>query len=1040
MEIDAGGVSFLPEENAPSPASQAAAASSSLIDPERVDTAIEAAISQLTNNMVLMKYKLLSTLGAPLSEVEQRSIIVGIEQDPDRRKQMQEELSLLHDVIASKLSSGLRRNRSMGSMKSSGFAGGNAVPCASANMLGTLTDVLKDHIDGTFRFAFEELTLRITSNKLTIEKRLGPQKTLNKAIERQRDLMAATLAENEALRKECEFLKEHTQRFEGSVKRKEDIHKQRLNAFLREIALIKEQLYRANRDAEYKPVNIDLMPPLTVTDEEESADINIDTLLQYRKTVKEVELEVTKLRQMLKLKEDELVDKEQLIGMIQEKARAREVMAIKAKAEIDQLNSLSMELQGKNTELTNQVQDLSEEVAKLKATKPVMKDCANTAAIDQDEADEVVFVNGTVCAIKNETKAAILKAMDKLKTDSDASTEELAATKATLQREREEASSKRRELEERVEYAERMMKEFEEAAIAAKARQEDAEARAADFANTSAGQAGALAAELSKAQNAVVILRSQNAALCQAFSNVSERLAMLKTRAGLVNYKKRSNEHHIKRAEAAIQQAKEKIVQVEAKCKEQVEAARQLTAIAQHGLTFAQEDALLAERRHASQLAELTRRTQQVEQVSAALLHDYDRLRAEHLKLNSDRMEQLVSAPIDVSQPRVGSASHHTRPRRQGSADRHKGRPSSGSSKKDVWEADDTALSEVDRQAIAVTKYASRLVRLSSVQSRLADAPREQAAHLVVGELRRHAAVLLLRLQETVGCCSSLERAAVEHPEESHVTTWDALHALVAADRDLRAAVTNFHDTLSATKLIPPEELILPAATQDLPKTLSLQQSLAQTASGQVSGSAAGAKISARGAAAGRQPSTGSQSAAGAAQPPLSGRDHQRSENATPAATSRSDVGGGGTFVDDPHLFDAFAVVRDEDVLPPSSSGLSASASVGTQRRVASGGSPARRSAKWIAAQRAFPAPLAPLPAPTCAVSQYQVLPDDSKTGRDGMALAVRNVLDVEQLGPFGDHQAVDRQYSKMKSRLDGPQVEPAVPRWKQFKEQRKQL
>ena len=1012
---------------APSPALMQMGASviaaSVRVEPDRPDIAIEAAMQQLCNNVTLLKYRLLSVLEAPLTELEQQSLIVGTEQDPERKRIAQDELALLHDIIAAKTSTQFKRARSqsISSMKMSGGIS-NVAPCASVNSLGNLGDILKEHVDNTFRFAYEELSLRIASNRHAIEERLGPQKLLNKAIERQRDLVERTLAENEQLKKECDFLKSHARDSEGSLRRKDELHKQRLNAFLREIALVKEQLYRAHRDGEYAPVNIDLMPPLSVSDEDERADINIDTLLQYRRTVKEVELEVGKLRQQLKLKEDELMDKEQLIGMIQEKARAREVMAAKAKSEIEQLNNLSIELQSKNLELTNEVTDLALEVDRLKASKPATADFSDMATIDQDEADAVVLYNSELSSVKAESKSFVLTELDNQTTGMKKALADAAETKATLERERAEASNKRRELEQRADYAERMMAEYQAAAAAAKAKQEDAEARAADFANTSALQATALARELSKAQNAVVILRSQNAALCQAFANVSERLTMLKTRAGLVNYKKRSNEHHIKRAQQAIEAAKERIQQVEAACRDQVDAAKRETSIAQHRLTFAQEDALLAERQHEAQLNELIRRIQQVERVSAALLEDYDRLRVEHLKANVSRMEQLVNAPADmtVAGGRVSSASRRARlAQRQGSADRSSrqgsaerkavagaARPSSGSTRKEVFALDlddpTSLITDNDRQSLAVIKSAGTLSRLAAIsQSRLADAPRELTAQLIVKELRRHSSVLLLRLHEILSQCLSLDRESLERPEEAHFATWDALHLLVGLDADVRSTSSHFFDTLTATKLIPPEEVVPTPSLPDIPAVTHQRNHVPE--------------VSAPGAAA---PAVGSP-------PPTRSRPQQQQQSdellsAQPPPSSAKSS----------HLFDAFATVSDDQVLPVAQQ---------PARRATSGGSPIRRTAKWAAAQRAFPAPLAPLPAPTGAVSQYPVLPETDNSKLNA-TLPARTVLDVEQPGPFGDHAAVDRQYAKLKARLESPQVESTVPRWKQFKEQRRQL
>lgn len=627
-------------------------------DGELVEDIVERTVSHVFQNTQLLKYRLLQSRGVVLHPTEVETLLTGEERDPQRRAVMQEELSLLRDAAMVHFYPHKRsqllglHNRPQDAVATNAYL--LAVPGRSS-----LSSILRETIDVAFQQVYEEVSLRLAARQDEIEEHIGPNRRLNKAIGLQRDKLHRVSTENEELQAHIKALEEKLVQQEHSLKRREAYHKEQLNAYLKEVAVLKEQLYRTYRDKSYVGKDVDIMPPLV--DDDTCEDVSVDQLLHYRRTMRGVEQHIAVLKNKVKSLEEDLEGREQAMQMLQEKSRARELTVANAQKELDDMNNMVLSLENDKEDLQKHVKDLTAEIEHLKSFVPETSHVAVQATDEEDIAAAYSYRHMETQVAVRSTKIEAMKTLDAVISERQQLKATIVELEEKARRERALLEAKCKALEQRAVYAEKRQEDLAKISEAAIARQDIAESHAAEVLEASAGQTTAVVRELKVAQDEVESLRGQNATLCLAYTGMWERLQALKTKAGLNDYKQRSNEHHFKRAEAAVAEANARILATEAKCAEEVQRADQRVSLAEHNLSFALEDVRCTKRQHVSDMKRFEERIAKVEEASNALLEDYNRLRLEHLRLTAESAIADEAVANNLRGARTGSASFSAR-------------------------------------------------------------------------------------------------------------------------------------------------------------------------------------------------------------------------------------------------------------------------------------------------------------------------------------------------------------------------------------------
>jgi hypothetical protein len=641
----------------------------SVVDGELVEDIVERVVEHTYQNAQLLRYRLLQSVGVTLNPVEEESLVAGEEKNIERRSMFSEELGIVRDAVMmhfypSKRSQlmaagGGAANGGGGSGQSS-FRGSRGDVGPNAQMLclkhSSLSDIIKEQIDSMFQLTYQETSLRLTAYQSEVEEKLGPSRRLNRAISLQRERTDNTMKTNHQLElKNMEQAKRITE-LEASAERREDYHKQQLNAYLREVAILKEQLYRTYRDKTYVGKDVDLMPP--IVDDDACEDVNVDQLLHYRRTMRSVDQQIASYQAKIKALEEEVEAREQAMAAFQEKQRSRELAVANAQKELDDMNAMVVKFEQDVEDKDIEIMTLKAELHHLKTNVPATASTGTQATEEEDEARAATYTYLETSEALLESKHNALMMFEKALAEKFSLKQELLAQEKKAREEKKALEDALHAMEQRALYAEKRQDDLRRISQDAIARQEVAESHAAEVTSTATAQATVLAAELNVAQTEVVSLRSQNATLCLAYTNMWERLQAIKTKAGLSDYKKRSNEHHFQRAEAAVQEANRRIEATETRCADELRQAEERAEMVNMNLAFALEDVKCLKRKHQSDMALFERRIQQVENASLALLDDYNRLRTEHLKLTAvDAMKDAQEEElIQQVASRLGSA------------------------------------------------------------------------------------------------------------------------------------------------------------------------------------------------------------------------------------------------------------------------------------------------------------------------------------------------------------------------------------------------
>ena len=520
------------------------------------------------------------------------------------------------------------------------------------------SELVRSQIDSMFRFTLEDFTLRYQTQRNADEAKLAPRRMLDAAVGEQRTALDTAAAALRAEKQLTFALSNKVKEMEVSIKTRDEVHKQRLDGFLREVCILKEQLFRSYRDKNYVGKPVDLMT--AVEDTETGEDVSIDQLLEYRKQVKVSEKQIAEARAKVRQYEEELKDKEEAMRRIEDRARNKEASVATIKKEMDKINALAISQR-------EELRVLRAENARLKGETAV--DTAHRGVQATEERDEAAayakhFDNASVAEIaKNQTmiSSSAGGASNNSNSNSGSSPSSVITLLGILQRLDEAMSSSQREAAERSELSDKLQnlretinEEFKAAiTLAEKQRDEAVKARdetAARAANAvriaseaeaaidvatyrAAEEVIALSEELRTAQNAVHVLRLKAVAVARAHLSLATRYQVLKTANGLDDYKKKANSFHFARAEVAVRTAQANVAEVRRQCAAEVKkATERVKAIEER----ANEASALLEGqagRHYEEMRTVQLRVTAIENASRLLLADYERLRDEHFKL-----------------------------------------------------------------------------------------------------------------------------------------------------------------------------------------------------------------------------------------------------------------------------------------------------------------------------------------------------------------------------------------------------------------------
>jgi hypothetical protein len=539
-----------------------------------------------------------------------------------------------------------------------------------------------DSVNSLFRFTFEELSLRWHACSDAREAKVAPQKTLTAAVDFQRRLADTATDARRALEVKNGRLGDELTEAKRRIEHLQREKKEDFDAYIKEVCVLKEQLFRSYKDKDYVGKPVDMLR--LVLDEDTGDDVSVDELLRCRRMMRAHEQETAALKERINSLSADVSNKARFIKRLEERNRAAETMVAAMQSDVEQLNGVvsrqdrllalakdelrvaraakavleqaERDRRAKLADGESQTPEVETPMSKYDIGAEQIPDvyrersrfglfsmyAERVAAVDALKAEHESFakegslklqaLEGQVAAL-HEAQEGVRAELHSTQARLAASLAELAALQAEMVDMRERVAA--------AEEAERQAREERDDAVEAKRL---AEERAADAVLRCATHSQQVAAELAAGVKALDIAQRRNAALCQAFLNVSERLEEIKTRAGLKDYKRRANEFHFKRAETAIKQAKEEMRKHEEACKAREAAAVQRVAHAQHHLRMVSEDLRETQRTHAEEIKALTERTKAVQDAFEALLQDFNRLRDDYLKTASGAANDYLKA------------------------------------------------------------------------------------------------------------------------------------------------------------------------------------------------------------------------------------------------------------------------------------------------------------------------------------------------------------------------------------------------------------
>ena len=544
---------------------------------------------------------------------------------------------------------------------------------------------LREQIDGFFRFTFEEVALRWESEGVTRKEKEAPRTTLFKAVDYQRGHIDDLQAKNAALSKQVDLLKTQCAQLTQSLANKDAIHKKETDSFLREVCILKEQLYRSYRNKDYVGKDVDMLN--CIVDDDTGEDVSVDELLRARRMMRGIESQMQILREQIGALTAELTAKGEIIHRLQEKTRSQESTIYSQRSELDQLNSMTLTLENENKTLADELDKVRLDLHHARKKKTATNG-AKQPIEDSREAEDVVEEYRDV-EIQTEREkidtpppppqpeVITVTLKDPLREAYDAEELQLASefkgkTRLELTAIIEECKKAQKCLSSEYENKalqyealsamnkqltaenEEQKSRFATLAKDTEDMKKENERLANDLQKASETAANAIVAvdkDLREAHDATFALRRQNAALCQAYVNISERLEQIKTRAGLIGYKQRSNDFHFKRAETAIRDANNKAEQIQKQCEEKLGALEAEVDHVHDMLRFALEDIDACTRQHKEEIGFLTERTTAVKTAFESLLQDFHHLREEYvgiaLKSNPHHTEDIVKQSME---------------------------------------------------------------------------------------------------------------------------------------------------------------------------------------------------------------------------------------------------------------------------------------------------------------------------------------------------------------------------------------------------------
>ena len=634
-------------------------------------------MSQLFHNLAVLKVRVLHCSGAALSPVELDVVEKGQEVDTRRLSSLEESLRLMRDEMAMKrkqVASVAMGSRSARMMSSQSAFDDDDIELSEkpVDPQEVVRHVVAEHLNGFFKNVMDELSLRLAATTERERSRLAPRARLEKAIAHQAGEMDKAAANANSTRTAMAILHKKVDELQGTLKRREEYHRQQLDGFLREVCVLKEQLYRSYRDKDYIAKEVDLMQ--TLEDVDTGEDVSVDTLFQYRKQVRVADKMVMDAQSRLRRMEEELAEKEQLVAREAHRQRAREASSSAMKLEMGELNLRCLQ-----QEETIRALQHSLSVARGDYEPAVFADAeVQTASLEDEEIFRTPFASEKANAARGLGKLALIRLVDTLAEKEKALHRQLQSAEADWEKKSEELlreheatlSKAQQERDDALHERDEVLTNSREAIEISKRSKEEVES----IRSLAIRQADSLVSELLSSQQQVDALRVKGISVCRAFLGLQVRFEALKTRQGVSDYKRRANAFHFQRAQTAVDCAREQIASVRNQCISQLEAAAQMIRDSKSAESKMRVQLADQEEEHRAGVAMIQERVTTMEKASRILLQDYERLRNEFVSraANSPAQSRVASAngnrrptsgkapaplpPVDAS-PSEGSAS-----------------------------------------------------------------------------------------------------------------------------------------------------------------------------------------------------------------------------------------------------------------------------------------------------------------------------------------------------------------------------------------------
>jgi hypothetical protein len=296
-------------------------------------------ISQLAQNLHLLKLKTLHVAEAPLTKAEEDIFLTEDKSKALTRPGIADEIKHVEESLKQDL------------------------PVAMS--------MLCEQIDSLFRFTFEELQLRVKAQHEVRRLNSISERKLVAAVETQRSLLDKHRSINKQQSVKLSDLEKQLEEVRTTLQRHDEVHKTQMTLYLKEVCVLKEQLYRSYRDKDYVGKNTDLMACLVGDDTGE--DVSVDELLMSRRLYRGVERRIGDLQDRIAAQEHDINQKANFISRMEEKMRAQEGTMRTVRADIEQLNAAVLQVEGerdkakaKNQELINELQSVKGQVELLK--------------------------------------------------------------------------------------------------------------------------------------------------------------------------------------------------------------------------------------------------------------------------------------------------------------------------------------------------------------------------------------------------------------------------------------------------------------------------------------------------------------------------------------------------------------------------------------------------------------------------------------------------------------------------------------------------